>query len=82
MKLTRKDFQTAGAILAFQHILVGSAIALAALFGLRSLVLFSRGGGTADLALAAVSIATVGVLVVHFRKLRARWAKVKRDWHG
>ena len=60
-------------LLAAHQILIGSAIALAALFALRSLVLFSRVGGGENLALAAASIALCGALVVYFRKLRARW---------
>ena len=62
-------------LLAAHQILIGSAIALAVLFALRSLVLFSRGGGSAQLALAAVSLAVMGALVVYFRKLRARWVE-------
>jgi hypothetical protein len=65
-------------LLAFHQILVGSAIALAVLFGLRAAVLFSRGGGPADLVLAAVSLATAGALGLYLRKVRARWAELRR----
>jgi hypothetical protein len=56
-------------------VLIGSAIALAVLFGLRSVVLFSRGDGGANLALAVVSFAVAGALGTYFRKVRARWLK-------
>ncbi len=65
-------------LLAAHQLLIGSAIALAALFGVRAVVLFSRGGGAGNLALAAVSLAVAGALVVYFRSLRARWQELRR----
>jgi hypothetical protein len=66
-------------LIAAHQILIGSAIALAAIFGLRALVLFSRGGGSVNLALAAASIAVTGALWLYFRKIRARWVEGQRE---
>jgi hypothetical protein len=66
-------------LLAFHQILVGAAIALAVLFGLRSAVLFSHGGKVADLLLAVVSLAVAGALGLYLRKVRARVAELKRE---
>jgi hypothetical protein len=60
-------------LLVAHQVLIGSAIALATLFGLRALVLFTRGEGSANLAMAAASLAVAGALIVYFRKVRARW---------
>ena len=65
-------------LLAAHQILIASAIALAALFGLRAVVLFARGGGGSNLALAAVSLAVMGALVVYFRRVRAQWVEARR----
>jgi hypothetical protein len=54
------------------QILIGSAIGLAVLFGLRSAVLFARHGGREDLALAVASVAVAGLLAIYLRKVRAR----------
>lgn len=59
-------------------ILIGSAIALAALFGLRALLLLSRGGGSSYVALFAVSVVVAAALVAYFRKVRARWVEARR----
>jgi hypothetical protein len=69
-------------LLAAHQILIASAIALAALFGLRSLILFSRGGGGAELALAAASIVVTAALAAYFRKLRARWIELQHEQHS
>lgn len=59
--------------LIFVHqILIGAAIALAALFGIRSAVLFARGGAMADLILAVASVVIAAGLGVYFRRVRAR----------
>ena len=65
-------------LLAAHQILIAAALTLAALFGLRALVLFSRTGGGENLALAAVSVLVTGALVVYFRKVRARWVEARR----
>jgi hypothetical protein len=62
-------------LLVAHQILIASAIALALVFALRSLVLFSHGGGGGDLALAAASIAVAGALTAYFRTVRARWVQ-------
>jgi hypothetical protein len=60
------------------QILIGSAIALAVIFGLRSAVLFLHGAGAGSLALAAVSLVVAGALGLYFRKVRARWVELRR----
>ena len=65
-------------LLVAHQILIGAAIALAVLFGGRSVVLFSRVGGVDNLILAAVSLAAAGALVVYFRTVRARWVSMRR----
>lgn len=59
--------------LIFVHqILIASAIGLAVLFGVRSIVLFTRSGASADLILAVVSLAVATALGFYLRKVRAR----------
>lgn len=65
-------------LLVAHQILIGSAIGLSVLFALRSLLLFSRGAGSVNLVLAAVSLAVAGALFAYFRKVRARWLESKR----
>jgi len=65
-------------LLAAHQILIGAAIALAALFGVRAVVIFSRTGGAGNLLLAAVALALAGALVVYFRTVRARWVELRR----
>ena len=66
-------------LLAAHQILIGSAIALAVIFGLRSVVHYARGGAPVDLVIVAVSLAVTGALITYFRKVRARWAEQKRE---
>jgi hypothetical protein len=65
-------------LLVAHQILVGAAIALAALLGARSVVVFARAGGAGNLVLAAVSLAVAGALVAYLRTVRARWAALRR----
>ena len=59
--------------LIFVHqILIGAAIGLAALFGIRAIILFAQGGTTTDLILAIASLGIAGALSLYFRKVRAR----------
>jgi hypothetical protein len=60
-------------LLVAHQILIGSAVALAALFGVRALVLFARGGGSGELFLALASAAVSFALTLYFRKVRATW---------
>jgi hypothetical protein len=60
-------------LLVAHQILIGAASALAVLFGLRSMVLFSRGGATVNLVLTVVSVLVAGLLMTYFRKVRAQW---------
>lgn len=54
------------------QILIGAALGLAVLFGVRSIVLFAREGSTTDLILAAASLLIALVLALYYRKVRAR----------
>jgi len=62
-------------LLVAHQVLIGSAIALALAFALRSGIAFARGGGAGDLALAAASVVVAGALALYFRKVRARWVE-------
>lgn len=65
-------------LLVAHQILIASAIALASIFGVRAGVLFGRGGGGANLALAFVSALVVAGLVLYFRTVRAKWRATKK----
>ena len=65
-------------LLLAHQILIGSAVALAGIFGMRALLLFSRGGGAPDVLLAALSFAVMGALLIYLRTVRARWAELRR----
>lgn len=54
------------------QILIGTALALSAIFAVRALVLFFRGGAAAELAIAIVSLGVGVVLALYLRKVRAR----------
>jgi hypothetical protein len=60
-------------LLVAHQILIGSAIVLAAVFGVRAAVLFTRGGSSSDLYMALLSAAALVALTLYFRKVRARW---------
>ena len=64
-------------LLVAHQILITSALGLAVLFGLRSMLLFSRGQGAANLALAAVSVTVALALGAYLRSVRARWLEQK-----
>jgi len=64
-------------LLAAHQILIASAVALAALFGVRSVVAFARGGGTQDLALGLVSFVIAVALGLYFRTVRAKWLEMR-----
>jgi hypothetical protein len=66
-------------LLVAHQVLIGAAIALATLFGLRGLVLFKNGQGAANLVMALVSLAVAGALVAYFRKVRARWLAARAE---
>jgi hypothetical protein len=54
------------------QILIATAIALAAIFAVRSLVIFFRGGASAELAIGLASLGVGAALSLYFRKVRAR----------
>jgi hypothetical protein len=60
-------------LLAAHQILIGAAIALAALFGVRSLAIFASAGGTQNLALGLISFVVAVALGLYFRTVRAKW---------
>jgi hypothetical protein len=64
-------------LLAAHQILIASAIALAGLFGVRSLAIFARAGGTLNLALALASFAAAVALGLYFRTVRAKWLEMR-----
>jgi len=66
-------------LLVAHQILIGSAIALCTLFGIRALVLFIRGGGRADLLLALGAALVGAALVLYFRKVREKWRVSRRS---
>ena len=65
-------------LLVAHQVLIASAIALAAIFGVRSAVLFGREGGASNLGLAAVSLLFAVALALYFRTVRARWRASKK----
>ena len=65
-------------LLVAHQILVASAIALASIFGVRAVVIFSRSGGGVNLALAFVSALLAVALVLYFRTVREKWRAAKR----
>lgn len=66
-------------LLVAHQVLIASAIALATIFGLRSAVMFSRGGGGASLALAVASLLVAVALAFYFRVVRAKWRASKKS---
>lgn len=54
------------------RVLIGSALALAVLFGIRATVLFLRARIPADGAIAAASFALAGALGAYFARLQRR----------
>ena len=65
-------------LLVAHQVLIASAIALAAIFGARSAVIFGREGGGSNLGLAAVSLLVAVALALYFRTVRARWRASKK----
>lgn len=64
-------------LLVAHQILVGSAIALCSIFGIRAFVLFARGGTTGDLLLGIAALIVGAALTIYFRKVRAAWRASK-----
>ena len=60
------------------QILIGSALALALLFGARALVLAARGDGAIHWGMGAASLVVALALALYFRKLRARYLAERR----
>jgi hypothetical protein len=66
-------------LLIAHQILIGSAIALAVIFGLRSMVHYAHGGAAPDLVLTVVSVVLAGLLMMYFRKVRGRWLAAREQ---
>lgn len=64
------------------QILIGAAIGLAALFAIRSAVLFARGEGAANLALAIAAAIVGAALGAYLRALRAKLGRGERGAEG
>ena len=54
------------------QILITSALGLAAIFGVRALVIYLRGGASAELAIGIAALGVVVILALYLRKVRAR----------
>jgi hypothetical protein len=60
------------------QILIGSAIGLAVVFGVRSAVLYTRGHARQDLMLTFASLVVAVALLGYLRHVRAKWAGADR----
>ncbi len=65
-------------LIVIHQILIASAIGLAVIFGVRSIVMFSRSGASNDVLLALVSAAVAVALGLYLRKVRAKWLAERR----
>ncbi len=65
-------------LLVAHQILIGSAIALALIFGLRAMVHYAHGGAPADLALTVASVVLTGLLAMYLRKVRGQWQELRK----
>ncbi|MCK6587891.1 MAG: hypothetical protein HUU21_35490 [Polyangiaceae bacterium] len=65
-------------LIVVHQILIASAIGLAVIFGIRSIVMFANSGASIDILLAAVSAVVAAALGVYLRKVRAKWLSQKR----
>lgn len=66
-------------LLVVHQILIASAIALGALFGLRSLWMFRRAHDATDLVMAIVTAITCVLLARYLKTVRAKWLAQKRE---
>lgn len=65
-------------LIVIHQILIASAIGLAVIFGVRSIVMFSRSGASNDALLAAASVLVAVALGLYLRKVRAKWLSQRR----
>jgi hypothetical protein len=65
-------------LIVIHQILIASAIGLAVIFAIRSVVIFSRSGASNDVLLAALSALVAVALGIYLRKVRAKWVAEKR----
>jgi hypothetical protein len=66
-------------LIVVHQIFIASAIGLAVLFAIRSVVVFAKSGTSLELALAAASVVIAAVLSVYLRKVRAKWLQSRRS---
>jgi hypothetical protein len=65
-------------LIVVHQILIASAIGLAVIFGVRSIVMFSKSGTGDHVLLAALSVAVAVALGLYLWKVRARLTATKR----
>lgn len=65
-------------LIVIHQILIASAIGLAVIFGVRSIVLFARAGAPGDAGLAVASALIAAALGLYLRKVRAKWLAERR----
>ena len=65
-------------LLVAHQVLIAAAIALSALFGVRGVVVFTRGGGAANLGMAAAALLLAALLSLYLRAVHAKWKATKR----
>jgi len=61
------------------QILIGAAIALAVLFGIRAVALYARGEGNGQLAIAAASAVIAAALGIYLKGVRAKVASERKE---
>jgi hypothetical protein len=69
-------------LIVVHQILIASAIALATLFGVRALVLFARGEGALNLALALASAVIGAALALYLSGIRKKQSSHKDGVRG
>ncbi len=65
-------------LIVVHQILIASAIGLAVIFGVRSIVMFLRSGTSDHVVLATLSVVVAVALGLYLRKIRTRWASTRR----
>lgn len=65
-------------LLVAHQVLIGAAIALATLFGVRALGIWGREGSPQNLMLGLLALGIAAGLGLYFRKVRAKWLESKK----
>jgi hypothetical protein len=69
-------------LIVVHQFLIGSAVCLGALFGVRAIVLYARGAGSENLAFGLVSVAVAVALVFYLRTVREKVRAAKEQGPG